>query len=258
MSFGRKVFAIVLFTLLIAAGQAVQAQNFGNGYYGFTTMTGGSKNFVSSNYLPLEFEKINLQGFDVYVNKSIAERPETQAALDALDEDLEYVAGKINAKHLTLFKRIKIWVEIKNQPRGSAMYLKNATKEWLTSNGYPLEAMKSVEITNVKNYVAWRNLNQPLLILHEMAHAYHDLHLSRELNAEITAAYNNALNGKKYESVEHSEGGKKRAYALTSADEYFAELTEAYFGENDFFPYNREELEEFDPEGYELMQAAWD
>lgn len=249
---------MVLFTFLVSASQAVRAQNFGSGYYGLTTMAGGLGDLGSYNYLPAEFEKISLQGFDVYVNTSIAERPETQAALDVLDEDLEYVAGKVKTEHLKLFKQIKIWIEIKNQPRGSAWYLKNPTEEWIKANGYPPGVAKSIEITNVKNYVAWRNLNQPLLILHEMAHAYHDKHLSQELKEQITAAYNNALKSKQYDNVSHSEGGTRRAYALTSDYEYFAELTEAYFGENDFYPFNRAELEEFDPEGYELMQAAWD
>jgi hypothetical protein len=28
---------------------------------------------------------------------------------------------------------------------------------------------------------------------------------------------------------------------------YFADLTEAYFGKNDFFPFNREDLKKYDP-----------
>jgi hypothetical protein len=35
--------------------------------------------------------------------------------------------------------------------------------------------------------------------------------------------------------------------------EFFAEMTEAYFGVNDFFPFNRAELKEAEPEIYRLM-----
>lgn len=254
----KQALTVALITLLILSNQAVHAQYFLGGYSGSIPSIGVDENFASYKPFPNEFEKMNLQGFDVYVNKSIAEKPETLAALDALDEDLEYVAGIVKANQLKLFRQIKIWIEIKNQPRGSAMYLKNVSDEWMTANGYPKEARKSVEITNVKNYVAWRNVNQPLLILHEMAHSYHDLHLSQEVKEYVTETYNNALNSKKYDLVKDTLGNKKRAYALTSVDEYFAEITEAYFGENDFYPFNREDLEEFDPEGFELMQSVWD
>jgi Mlc titration factor MtfA (ptsG expression regulator) len=34
-------------------------------------------------------------------------------------------------------------------------------------------------------------------------------------------------------------GKRVRHYALTNPMEFFAEMTEAYFGVNDFFPFNR-------------------
>ena len=40
--------------------------------------------------------------------------------------------------------------------------------------------------------------------------------------------------------------------------EYFAELSEAYFGENDFPPFTRIDLQLFDLQGYEAIEAAWD
>ena len=41
---------------------------------------------------------------------------------------------------------------------------------------------------------------------------------------------------------------EEKAYALTSATEYFAESTEAFFGTNDFYPFVRPELKEHDKE----------
>jgi hypothetical protein len=43
----------------------------------------------------------------------------------------------------------------------------------------------------------------------------------------------------------------------TNYKEYFAELTEAYFGKNDFFPFERADLKKYDPTGYKLMQDVW-
>ena len=53
-------------------------------------------------------------------------------------------------------------------------------------------------------------------------------------------------------------GKRVRHYALTNCKEFFAEMTESYFGMNDFFPFNREELMTAEPEIYELMRSAWE
>jgi dipeptidyl-peptidase-4 len=39
--------------------------------------------------------------------------------------------------------------------------------------------------------------------------------------------------------------------------EYFAESTEAYFGRNDFFPFDRRELTRHDPEVEALLGKLW-
>ena len=44
---------------------------------------------------------------------------------------------------------------------------------------------------------------------------------------------------------------------MTNEKEYFAECTEAYFGENDFFPFNAAELKAHDPEMYALLGTLW-
>jgi len=52
-------------------------------------------------------------------------------------------------------------------------------------------------------------------------------------------------------------GKRKRHYALTDQKEFFAEMSEAYFGMNDFFPFNRAELKVEEPEIFELLQTIW-
>lgn len=44
---------------------------------------------------------------------------------------------------------------------------------------------------------------------------------------------------------------------MTTPQEFFAEMTEAYFGVNDFYPFNRAELKESEPEIFELLQEIW-
>lgn len=39
--------------------------------------------------------------------------------------------------------------------------------------------------------------------------------------------------------------------------EYFSELCEAYWGENDYYPFNYEQLKEHDPVGFAMMKTIW-
>jgi len=39
--------------------------------------------------------------------------------------------------------------------------------------------------------------------------------------------------------------------------EYFAEMTEAYWGKNDYFPFVRSELLDFDEKAYQMVETAW-
>jgi Mlc titration factor MtfA (ptsG expression regulator) len=48
-----------------------------------------------------------------------------------------------------------------------------------------------------------------------------------------------------------------KAYAMTNPQEYFAENTEAFFGKNDFEPFDRAELKRTDPEMHALLAKLW-
>ena len=95
-----------------------------------------------------------------------------------------------------------------------------------------------------------------MAILHELAHAYEFIALPAE-DHRVGDAFAKAVGSKKYESVEYVRPPKRAAYALTNSHEYFAEITEAYFGRNDFYPFVRAELKEFDPEGFRVVREIW-
>ncbi len=112
-----------------------------------------------------------------------------------------------------------------------------------------------VEIASTRFYL--RNSQQkPWAVLHELAHAYHERVLGRA-NPVIRDAYRNALAQHLYERVPRHDGRLVRAYALTSEREYFAELTEAYFGRDDTFPFTRDELRLYDPVGFVMVRTLW-
>ena len=62
---------------------------------------------------------------------------------------------------------------------------------------------------------------QPWVMLHEMAHAWHDQVVTFK-DPEILAAYKAAVESKKYDEVLHMNRKTPRHYALTDHKEYFA------------------------------------
>jgi hypothetical protein len=63
-----------------------------------------------------------------------------------------------------------------------------------------------------------------------------------------------------YDKVKRFTGRKiveDEAYAMSNEKEYFAESTEAYFGKNDFFPFDRAELKSHDSAMHDLLEELW-
>jgi Mlc titration factor MtfA (ptsG expression regulator) len=113
-------------------------------------------------------------------------------------------------------------------------------------------------LANARNFLSWTR-QQPWMVLHELAHGYHDRFIERGYrNASIRRALTQAREAGLYEEVQHISGRMRRHYAATNPMEYFAEGTEAYFGKNDFFPFDREELREYDPGLYRLLEELWE
>ena len=99
-------------------------------------------------------------------------------------------------------------------------------------------------------------LKHPAVVLHELAHAYHDQFLGFG-NAEVEAAYSKAKQSGSYDEVLDHLGNNVRHYGMNNAKEYFAEATEAYFYRNDFYPFVQGELRKHDPLMFEVLERLW-
>jgi hypothetical protein len=128
---------------------------------------------------------------------------------------------------------------------------------WLTAHGYPAELEKCVHVPRAAELATRRNINeQPWVILHELAHAFHDQVLGFD-DPRVLAAYRKFKDGGHGDATLLYDGRRVRHYALTDHKEFFAEMTESYFGVNDFFPFNRAELREAEPELFDLLSGVW-
>ncbi|QOV89549.1 hypothetical protein IPV69_25715 [Humisphaera borealis] len=128
---------------------------------------------------------------------------------------------------------------------------------WLKGKGYSEQLAKSVHIPSVDDFLSpFESHRQPWAVLHELAHAYHDRVLGFD-EPRIIAAWKKFRDSGRYKSVLTSPGSMREHYGLTNEKEFFAEMTESYFGSNDFYPFVAGELKQAEPEIFELMHDIW-
>ena len=196
-----------------------------------------------------------IEGFRVHVNNDLLTTHKAlgDKALKLLATKLYDVTRTVPAKAVTSLRTVHIWIERDNPNGVCAVYHPSAG--WLKAHDRNPAKARCVEISNATRFCDWSN-TQPSMVLHELAHAYHHQVLTHG-NADVQGAFKQAVASKSYEKVLHASGREKRAYALNNQQEYFAELTEAYFGVNDFYPFVRAEVARHDPRMYKALKKVW-
>ena len=200
-----------------------------------------------------------VEGWSVRVDDRLLGGPDADLgarALRFLEAKLSDIKAVVPADKVKKLQALPIVLDLTHGDLGPMQYHPSAG--WLKTHGYAEDLAKCVHIPRAADLPTVRNIReQPWVVLHELAHAYHDQVLGFG-EPRIREAY------EKYKKSGHGEktllydGRRVRHYALTDEKEFFAEMTEAYFGTNDFFPFNRAELKEVEPEIYELMKSVWD
>ena len=208
---------------------------------------------------------IKADGHIIWFNKEfMAKEPHLlNRVIAGVIQDLKELDEIMPAAAREAIKPTQIWLELETEPFGTvsgkgAVYHPSA--KWLIEHGKMPEMERGVQICSASNYLQDRKDKSGMTVLHEMAHAYY--HLLGVDRDNVKVAYEVAKRKGSYEQVgymgsENTTGELYRAYAITNAHEYFAELSEAYFGCNDYFPYNRQQLLEHDPLGYSVIDKIW-
>ncbi len=199
----------------------------------------------------------DVHGWQCYVVRDLREDPALyEKTMKLLEVRLYEITLNIPPAVLEKLRAVKIWVDKEDPVNPRACY--HVSPGWLRANAVLVEKAKGVAITNAVGFLndaRW----QPMMVLHELAHAYHDQFLpDGYANVEIREAYEAARDAGIYENQLRNSGHRERCYAMTDPQEYFAELTECFFGENDYFPFVRVELKAHDPRGYEVIRKMWE
>ncbi len=199
-----------------------------------------------------------IEGWNVQVDPALlsGEHQEVGArALKMLANHLQRIAILVPEKPLREMQKLGIRIERDHPELKNMQYHPDA--DWLVEHGYDPQLVKKVHIPVAAELLSREQmLKHPAVILHELAHAYHDQVLGFD-DPGILKAYNEAMKKGLYDKALLYTGEHVKHYATTDHKEYFAETTEAYFYKNDFYPFVRAELAIHDPLGYAEVKRVW-
>ena len=201
-----------------------------------------------------------LEGWTIKVDPKLLQKEHKQfkaQVFTALANHLQRIKYILPEAKVKALQKLPIWLDHHYEPLGSMQYHPGAT--WLREHNHDPRLVKHVHIPRAKallNRGQWAK--HPYVVLHELAHAYHDQVLENGFqNKAVLDAYKEAKAKGTYEKVLLYSGRTVKHYGLNNQMEYFAESTESYLGVNDFYPFVRAELNEHDPGMFQLLKKIW-
>ncbi|MEN8660995.1 MAG: metallopeptidase [Lentimonas sp.] len=199
----------------------------------------------------------NIEGWQVHIEPKLLDAeqyPQGAKALKMLANHLQRIAILLPAQKLKKMRTLEIWIE-SNHSLANMQY--HPSIKWLKQHGHDPRLKKKVHIPRAKSLLQRSQmLKHPAVILHELAHSYHDQYLGFD-DPRIIMAYDAAMAAGIYDKALLFNGNTVRHYGATNHKEYFAEGTEAYFYRNDFYPFVAAELKKHDPAFYKLLSEIW-
>ncbi len=199
-----------------------------------------------------------IEGWTVLVDDRLLAPPNAdlgRRALSLLTAKLADIRLVVPAARVAELQRVTIVLDLTHGSLKSMQYHPSA--DWLLEHGFSADLARCVHIPVAETFAsAKHNHIQPWCVLHELAHAYHDQVLGFD-NPRVKQVWQHYVDSGHGEKVLHVDGRTVRHYALTNHKEFFAEMTECYFGTNDFFPFVNSELRQSEPETYALLHDCW-
>jgi hypothetical protein len=208
--------------------------------------------------LPTAHTTRNIEGWTVRVDDRLLHGDHAavgERALKLLTARLVAITIVVPEKSLAKLRAINIELDLDYGGLRPMQYHPDAG--WLKENGYSEKLAKCVHIPEVEDFLSpQENLRMPWVVLHELAHGFHDQTIGFE-DPRVIAAWRKFCDSGKYKSVLTSPGHMREHYGLTDQKEFFAEMTECYFGSNDFYPFVTGELKQAEPEIFALLAEIW-
>lgn len=199
-------------------------------------------------------ERTEIEGMPVLLSLDLVHRDPHGArrCRAALAERLAILARDLPPGAWSRLRKVPIWLEYEDARYPGGVYFHS--EQWLRDNGMNPAKAKAVQFTRT---LADQLRRRPMAVLHELAHAWHDQVVGFS-DPTIYAAYLRAQRLSLYEFADGTRtGAMMSTYAMTNHHEFFAVLSEAWFGECPKFPHRRAELEAHDPRSAAVIARAW-
>ena len=243
-----------IFSLVLVAVSALLLMECGDN--GRTSKGAKSEGKALANFDKFEpthsYQLFEVEGWAVRMSNDYSKHSDKKTLiLEELRQQLKAINNIVPQSALSQLDKTVFWIEYQSRPEKGASY--HPSQDWLIKHEYNPDKAGGIELQF--NFYLWRK-EQPWIALHELAHAYHHKHVGYD-NSMVFQAFEKARLSLRYNSVEHVNGSTKKAYAMNNKKEYFAELSEAYFGYNDQEPFDRDALRRFDPVGFKMVQTVW-
>ena len=208
--------------------------------------------------LPTAHTTQQIEGWTVRVDDRLRKgeaAAQGERALKLLSARLVAITIVVPEPALTKLRAVTIQLDLDYGKLRAMQYHPSA--DWLRENGYRESLAKCVHIPFAEDFLSpFENHRMPWVALHELAHAYHDQVLGFD-EPRIRGLWEKFRDSGKYTSVLTSPGYMREHYGLTNEKEFFAEMTESYFGSNDFYPFVAGELKQAEPEIFNLLAEIW-
>ncbi|MFT5292350.1 MAG: hypothetical protein ACI8QS_001293 [Planctomycetota bacterium] len=200
------------------------------------------------------YQELQIEGWTVFVQDELFEEEALRVqVLGLMKIRLWEVATRLPAPTVQRLREVELRMHLDHSENNGAAYHPNP--DWLRRHDMPENWALGIEFGNARNFLSWSR-QQPAMVLHELAHAWHHQVLGYG-DEGVLEAFTAVKESGALEEVLFATGGKRRAYALNNQMEFFAEMSEAWWSTNDFYPFVKGELMDAFPDVAESMGGWW-
>lgn len=229
------------------------------GIIAFVTLTfilvATSASAMAAGPIATGFVPLSVEGWTLQVGPDL-NRPKHKKLrghmVDTLRGHLRRITGVLKPATVQRLQKVTLWATLSSKRFPGLVYHPSA--KWLAKNGFQPAMAKGIQIANAAAFV--RRKDTPWSIMHELSHAYHHQVLGYA-DRRLKRVYAAAKASGKYLKVKRVKSKPQKHYGMNNEREFFAEMTEAYLGTNDFQPFDRAGLKRFDRATYAVIDKIW-